>query len=124
MLLLASAQQSFERCLELATNALDEAQGDDARIAKIECYIAEIHAVRGALEQALEHARAALAAAERTGDETILATALSTVSWFETLSAVEPTPGLLERAVALENARLANRGVRLHAVRASRSPCG
>ncbi len=124
MLLLASAQQSFERCLELATNALDEAQGDDARIAKIECYIAEIHSVRGALEQAVEHARAALASAERTGDETILATALSTVSWFETLSAVEPTPGLLERAVALENARWQSETCPTPPARASRSPCG
>ena len=34
---------------------------------------------------------------------TILATALSTVAWFETLSAVEPTPGLLERALVLED---------------------
>ena len=108
LLLLASAQQSFERCLELATNALDEAQGDDARIARIQCYIAEIHSVRCELEQALEHARAALVAAEHTGDETILGTVLSTVSWFETLSAVEPTPGLLERAVALETARWQN----------------
>ena len=42
--------------------------------------------------------------AERAGDRTILATALSTVAWFETLGAVEPTPGLLERALVLENA--------------------
>ena len=102
LLLLASAQQSFERCLELAASALDEAQGDDARIAKIECYIAELHSVQNALEQALEHARAGLAAAERCGDDNILAIALSTVAWFEMLLAVEPTPGLLERAISLE----------------------
>jgi ATP/maltotriose-dependent transcriptional regulator MalT len=30
----------------------------------------------------------------------------STVAWFETLTAVEPTPGLLERAVSLEDAPL------------------
>ena len=106
LLLLASAQQSFERSLELAASALVDAQGDDVRIAKIECYIGELLVVQGAPEQALEHARAALEAAERGDDETILAFALSTVAWFETLSAVEPTPGLLERAVFLEDARL------------------
>jgi DNA-binding NarL/FixJ family response regulator len=102
LLLLAGAQQSFERCRELAESALDEARGDDARVAKIECYIGELLLVQGSSEQALEHARAALEPAERAGDRTILATALSTVAWFETLSAVEPTPGLLERAVTLE----------------------
>ncbi|MGH2931683.1 MAG: AAA family ATPase, partial [Gaiellaceae bacterium] len=39
LLLLASAQQSFRRCLQLAESALDDARGDDARVAKIECYI-------------------------------------------------------------------------------------
>jgi DNA-binding CsgD family transcriptional regulator len=106
LLLLASSQQSFERSLDLAERALVEAQGDDARVAKIECYIGEILLVQGAPEQALEHARAALASAEHAGDGNILALALSTVAWFETLSAVEPTPGLLERAVALEDARV------------------
>jgi DNA-binding CsgD family transcriptional regulator len=106
LLLLASAQQSFDRSLALAASALGEAKGDDARVAKIECYIAELHSAQGALERAVKHARAGLASAERSGDETILAIALSTVAWFETLSAVEPTPGLLERAVSLETARL------------------
>jgi DNA-binding CsgD family transcriptional regulator len=104
LLLLASAQQSFERCLQLAESALGDARGDDARVAKIECYIGEILLVQGSSDQALEHARAALEPAERAGDRTILATALSTVAWFETLSAVEPTPQLLERALVLEDA--------------------
>ena len=112
LLLLASAQQSFERCLQLAESALGEARDDDARVAKIECYIGEVLLVQGSSDQALEHARAALKPAERAGDRTILATALSTVAWFETLSAVEPTPGLLERAVALEEAAVQSRGVR------------
>jgi DNA-binding NarL/FixJ family response regulator len=106
LLLLASAQQSFERSLELATSALVDAHDDNARIAKIECYIAELNSVRGAPQQALAHARAALASAERAGDESVLAIALSTVAWFEMMSAVEPTPGLLERAVSLEDERL------------------
>jgi DNA-binding CsgD family transcriptional regulator len=106
LLLLASAQRSFERSLELAESALDEARGDDARVAKIECYIGEILVAQGASKQALEHARAALEPAERSGDRTILATALSTVAWFETAAAVEPTPGLLERAVVLEEAEV------------------
>ncbi len=106
LLLLASAQQSFERCLELAEGALEEAEGDDARIAKIECYVAELLIVQGAPDEALEHARAALEPAERAGDPAILATALATVAWFETASAVEPTSGLLERAVVLEEAEV------------------
>jgi DNA-binding CsgD family transcriptional regulator len=103
LLLLASAQQSFGRCLQLAESALDDARGDDARVAKIECYIGEILLVQGSSELALEHARAALEPAERAADRTILSTALSTVAWFETLSAVEPTPQLLERALVLED---------------------
>jgi len=106
LLLLASAQQSFQRSLELAEDALTEARDDEARIAKIECYIAELHSVQGSLPDALEHAHAGLASAERSGDDDAIAVALGTVSWFETLSAVEPTPGLLERAVSLETARL------------------
>jgi DNA-binding CsgD family transcriptional regulator len=106
LLLLASTQQSFERCLELAERALDDARGDDARVAKLECYIGELLLVQGSADQALDHARAALKAAERAGDRTILASALSTVAWFETLTAVEPMPGLLERAVVLEDAAM------------------
>lgn len=102
LLLLASAQQRFERCLDLATRALSDVRGDDVRVAKIECYIGELLLIQGANEQALEHARAALASAERAGERVTLAIALSTVAWFETLSAVEPSPGLLERAVLLE----------------------
>ena len=82
--------------------ALGDARGDDGRVAKIECYIGELLLAQGAAEQALEHARAALAPAERAGDRANLAFALSTVAWFETLSAAEPTPGLLERAIVLE----------------------
>jgi DNA-binding CsgD family transcriptional regulator len=104
LLLLASAQQRFERCLELAASALQEARGDDARVARIECYIGEMLLVQGSADKALAHARAALEPAERAGDPAILAAAFATVAWFETLSAVEPTPGLLESAVALEEA--------------------
>jgi DNA-binding CsgD family transcriptional regulator/DNA polymerase III delta prime subunit len=106
LLLLASAQQSFERCLELAESALVDARGDDARVAKLECYIGELLLMQGSSDLALEHARAALKAAERAGDPTILATGLSTVAWFETGAAVEPTPGLVERAVVLEDAAI------------------
>ena len=106
LLLLASSQQSFERSLDLAERALVEARGDDARVAKIECYIGEILLVLGASDQALEHARAGLASAERAGEGNVLALALATVAWFETLTAVESTPGVLERAISLEDARL------------------
>ena len=106
LLLLASSQQGFERCLGLAMGALVDARGDDARVAKIECYIAELLVVQGSSEQALEHARTALAAAERSGDRAILAIALATVAWFETSTASEPTPGLLEKAILLEDSGL------------------
>ncbi len=69
LLLLASAQQSFDRCLVLAERALEEARGDDGRVAKIECYIAELYSVLVDLEAALEHARAGLASAEISGDD-------------------------------------------------------
>ena len=62
--------------------------------------------VQGQPEQALDRARAGLASAERAGEDGVLARALATVAWFETLTAVEPTPGLLERAVSHEDARL------------------
>jgi DNA-binding CsgD family transcriptional regulator len=104
LLLLASSQLKFERCLEFAERALEEARGDDARVAKIECYIGELLVVQGSSDLALEHARAALEPAERAGDRTILANALATVAWFETVAAIEPTPGLVERAVVLEEA--------------------
>jgi DNA-binding CsgD family transcriptional regulator len=104
LLLLASAQQRFERSLGLAMGALADARGDDVRVAKIECYIGELLLIQGSSEQALEHARSALASAERAGDRSVLALALSTVAWFETLTAAEPTPGLLERALSLESA--------------------
>jgi DNA-binding CsgD family transcriptional regulator len=106
LLLLASSQHGFERCFGLAMGALVDARGDDARVAKIECYIAELLIVQGASEQALEHARTALAAAERSGDRANLAIALATVAWFETSMALEPTPGLLEQAILLEDAGL------------------
>jgi DNA-binding CsgD family transcriptional regulator len=106
LLLLASSQQSFERSLELAERALSDARGDDAQVAKVECYIGELLLVHGASEQALEHARAGLASAERAGEPDVLALCLSTVAWFETLTAAKPTPGLVERAVALEHANL------------------
>lgn len=106
LLLLASSQQSFERSLDLAERALVEARDDDAQLAKINSYIGELLLVQGASEAALNRARVGLACAERAGDRDVLALALSTVAWFETLTAVEPTPGLLERAVSLEHARL------------------
>ena len=106
LLLLASSQQSFERSLDLAERALVDARGDDARVAKIECYISEILLVQGESEQALQHARAALTSAERADEGSVLALALATVAWFETLTAVEATPGLLERAISLEDAHL------------------
>jgi DNA-binding CsgD family transcriptional regulator len=106
LLLLASSQQSFERSLELAERALLAARGDDSRVAKIKCYVGEILIAQGQWERALECARAGLTSAERAGEPGVLALALATVAWFETLAAVQPTPGLLERAVSQEDARL------------------
>lgn len=105
---LADAQQgSFERSLELANEALVEAKGDDTRVAQIEERLSAYAQNATFYEQALAHARAGLEAAERAGDESALALALATVAILETGSAVEATPGLLERAVALEDAGLA-----------------
>ena len=104
---LADAQQgSFERSLELANEALIEAQGDDTRVAQIEERLSAYAQNATFYDQALAHARLGLAAAERAGDEAALALALATVAILETGSAVEATPGLLERAVALEDGGL------------------
>ena len=80
---------------------------DDARVARIEDLLSRYWHAAGVYDQAREHAQAALEAAERSGDERTVALTLAGIAIRETVSAVEPTAGLLERAVALEDAGLA-----------------
>ncbi len=103
----ATQERGHERALQLLTRALDEAQSDEGRIAKIEDLLSTRCHAAGLYDEAQQHARLALKAAERVGDERIVALTLAGIAARETVSALEPTPGLLERAVALEDAGLA-----------------
>jgi DNA-binding CsgD family transcriptional regulator len=86
---------------ELFQVALREAEGDDARCAHILSRLATNRALGGDIRAGLVHARAALARAERVGDPVLLASAIAGVAVLET-QALDVTPGLLERGVAIE----------------------
>ena len=107
----AAQERGYERSIQLLERALAEARGDDARVARIEEVLSRYCQVAGVYDDAREHARSALEAAERVGDERTVALTLATIAIRETVSALEPTPGLLERAVALEDAGLDARAV-------------
>ena len=123
LLLLASAQQSFERCLELAESALEDAEGDDARIAKIECYVGEILLVQGAPDERSSMLGRLWSRRSGPAIAAILATALATVAWFETASAVEPTSATARTCSSFSRTRQGRTGCTTAAVRASRWAC-
>jgi len=85
----------------LCEQALSEASGDDARSAQILGFLAMTRWLLGDVPAALRDARAGLARAERLGDAPALAVALGRVGLMETW-ALDITPGLLERGVAIE----------------------
>jgi DNA-binding CsgD family transcriptional regulator len=86
---------------ELFQSALREAEGDDARSARIMGHLALNSVLRGDVRAGLVHARAALEKAERVGDPILLTSAIAGVTALENY-ALEITPGLLERGVAIE----------------------
>jgi DNA-binding CsgD family transcriptional regulator len=101
LLLLARTRDDTDGQAELCRAALREAGDDPIRLARVHRRLAET-AARGMDQRtALEHARAAVEAAERAGDASMLASSLAYVGLFETFLG-EITPGLLERAVELE----------------------
>ena len=108
--------------ITLLEDALVEAADDDVRCAKILRELAGYRVDRGDVGSGLMHARAALAKAERIGDPALVAEVLAQVGRLETY-ALEITPGLLERGVAIEerlerplsfwDSPAANQGIRL-----------
>lgn len=82
-------------------SALAEAGDDHRRAAEILAYLSWVRLLQGRVRDALAHARAALAQAERADDDELLARAIARVAMAETWT-LEVTPGLLERGVAIE----------------------
>jgi DNA-binding CsgD family transcriptional regulator len=87
--------------IELLDEALEEAAGDDARLARILGFRSWIRVFQADISAALPDARAALGRAELVGDPALIAAAIGQVATAEG-RAGEVTPGLLERGVELE----------------------
>jgi ATP/maltotriose-dependent transcriptional regulator MalT len=87
--------------IEQCDQALIEAEGDDSRSATILTLRAGNHLVEGDARAGLDDARAALEKAERVGDPVLLARTIAYLGQAETYHD-EITPGLLERAVEIE----------------------
>ncbi len=87
--------------IELLDEALDEAAGDDVRLARVLGYRAWIRIFQADIRGALPDARAALEKAESVGDPALVAAAIGHVATAEGRAA-ELTPGLLERGVEIE----------------------
>mgnify|MGYP001352659067 CR=1 FL=1 len=81
--------------------AIAEAGDDHWRAAEILTFLSWTRLLEGRVRDALDHARAALAHAERAGDDALLARAIARVAMAETWT-LEITPRLLERGVAIE----------------------
>jgi len=80
---------------------LSEATHDATREAEILGFLSWIHQTEGRIGEALECARGAVVAAETAGDPVLLARSLGRAALEETW-AMDVTPGLLERGVAIE----------------------
>jgi DNA-binding CsgD family transcriptional regulator len=87
--------------VRLCSEAALHAAGDDVRLVHILGFRAISRWIHGDVPGALLDAREGLDGAERVGDQRLLATALARVGLIETW-ALEITPGLLERAIAIE----------------------
>jgi len=87
--------------VRLCGEAASHAAGDDARLVQILGFRAINRWIHGNVPGALLDARDGLERAERIGDQRLLATALARVGLIETW-ALEISPGLLERGVAIE----------------------
>jgi DNA-binding CsgD family transcriptional regulator len=99
---LASTQRADPATtIALCDEAMVEAAGDDARLARILGYRGWIRLFQADVHGALADARAALERAERVGDPALITIAIGHVATAEGRAA-EFTPGLLERGVELE----------------------
>jgi len=87
--------------MRLCEAAVDEAGGDAECLVEAHRWLSQAWMHHGDLDQALSYAREAAHKAEVLGDPVRLVQCLGTLSHFETYTG-QITPGLLERAVALE----------------------
>jgi ATP/maltotriose-dependent transcriptional regulator MalT len=102
LLRLAEYHDVYPVTFELAERALAEAEGDASRSAAAESLMAMQWLVwRADLVRALEHHRRGMPFAEQVGDPVRLALNIAHASHLESLTG-RITPGLLERALALE----------------------
>jgi DNA-binding CsgD family transcriptional regulator len=85
----------------LCERALAEPRVDDRLRSRAHCYLGLLHALACDVRRALAHARLAVEHAERSGDDALVATALSWAARIESW-ALQPAPGLLVRALELE----------------------
>ncbi len=88
------------RTIALCEEALRETE-DDRRVAEILTFLSWMRVLEADVYKARETARAGLDRAERVGDASLLARAITRVALAETWT-IDITPGLLERGVALE----------------------
>ena len=102
LLRLAQTCEEQETAAELCERALQEAKGDDRLLSRVHAGLGACWPVRGGSRHALAHARSALEHAERAGDRRLTVVALSRLALWEIWAAGQITPGLLERALALE----------------------
>jgi DNA-binding CsgD family transcriptional regulator len=103
LLLAQTRQDDFAVTIELLDQAIREAQKDPSLLARVHWARSEVSLVSGDLDTAMLHTRAAIAPAEETGDQGLAALALGQAGGLELLAG-DITPGLLERAVELEQA--------------------
>jgi DNA-binding CsgD family transcriptional regulator len=99
--LLKSQSYDTRAMIELYEQALTEASDDDARSARILAWQMGLRLYQADARTALADARAAVEKAERTGDPFLLAITLARASLAEGYAG-EITPGLVERAVEIE----------------------
>lgn len=91
----------LEETIGLCEEALRQSDDDSGRQADILSYLSWVHQIEGRIPQALARARAAVERAEQVGDPVLMTRTLARAA-MEELWAMEHTPGLLERGVALE----------------------
>jgi ATP/maltotriose-dependent transcriptional regulator MalT len=99
--LAGTRQRDAPSMVSLCDEALAEIGGDDARSARLLAYRSWARMFEGDVRAALADARAALQRAERVGEPTLVAVAITRVAQAEAYAA-ELTPGLIQRGVEIE----------------------
>jgi DNA-binding CsgD family transcriptional regulator len=90
--------------IRLCERALDEAQGDDARLGPIHSALATFTWIAGELDRAAEHRRLAAICAEGSGDTMLLAESLADGCYIQAMLGLPWDREAMERALELEKA--------------------